>query len=681
MSSFSFLKGHSIIVCVIALFMLFSPKISTSQNLDSLPSSIQYEFIFDDFVYFVPTDYPFPADGEGGSEGTLLGPNQWIEGSPSGTPSIGNATRAWYSHLWMEQSQWIQTDTTNPSINTTSPTNFATFSTPQGSTVNDLARITTGFVADKGTWVARMRLSELPPLSKGEMVHAFWLQSSHWAIDRRVTIDGGTQNVFAPGERSWFETNFEIWNEFLTGGNYSCRLTDADPVCPASTGITYKHRTYLNKNNVLRAYQSDQVGTCRVVRYSGQGWGDGYDLPQNDCHDIITNKTYKEDGDVYVYLFIQITDTHLSQLIYARDEDQVIPDFEWLQMETHGMEFIIPPQVMRTMFDINVEPNTPLEEEFSSKLDWFFYSPRTDLNVYGVMADVSTLRGYLWDQWAFNNVVDDEGRAIIRMNTTGKSVAYPHAPGSACYTNQTPSYPDKPFNFEIRGPFVNRNTNSLYFESRPIEDANSEYRHTTYNIGWKVWETIKNSGNGLVTTDLIENFDSLGFDYVYEGPPSGYTLEKLKFEVTYTDTEWTLPCTTGYSGPGPNVKTKTQYYIVSGGQKMSSVNTENEFGSEVVINDLATQSNQPTNTIELHQNYPNPFNPTTYISFTLPEQQKIELTVYDVLGREVWKLANGVFDEGSHSVQFDAINLPNGRYFYQLKTGSDIKMRSMLLMK
>ncbi len=84
---------------------------------------------------------------------------------------------------------------------------------------------------------------------------------------------------------------------------------------------------------------------------------------------------------------------------------------------------------------------------------------------------------------------------------------------------------------------------------------------------------------------------------------------------------------------------------------------------------------------ELSQNHPNPFNPTTTIEFSIPQAGNVELAVFNVLGSEVARLAEGAMERGRHSVTFDASQLGSGIYFYRLTAGEFTDMKKMVLMK
>jgi hypothetical protein len=83
----------------------------------------------------------------------------------------------------------------------------------------------------------------------------------------------------------------------------------------------------------------------------------------------------------------------------------------------------------------------------------------------------------------------------------------------------------------------------------------------------------------------------------------------------------------------------------------------------------------------LIQNYPNPFNPSTKISYAIPLWCKVKLTVYNALGKEVSVLVDESQQAGEYTVEFNAVNLPSGVYFYKLEAGSFVQAKKMTLVK
>jgi hypothetical protein len=69
---------------------------------------------------------------------------------------------------------------------------------------------------------------------------------------------------------------------------------------------------------------------------------------------------------------------------------------------------------------------------------------------------------------------------------------------------------------------------------------------------------------------------------------------------------------------------------------------------------------------ELRQNYPNPFNPSTIISYSSPEEAKVKIEIYNVLGQKVAVLVDRVEVAGNYSVAWDAHNISGGIYFYRI---------------
>ncbi|MBN2200932.1 T9SS type A sorting domain-containing protein, partial [bacterium] len=83
----------------------------------------------------------------------------------------------------------------------------------------------------------------------------------------------------------------------------------------------------------------------------------------------------------------------------------------------------------------------------------------------------------------------------------------------------------------------------------------------------------------------------------------------------------------------------------------------------------------------LSQNYPNPFNPTTTVPYSLKSAGKVRLSVFDMMGREVAVLADGIMPAGSHTAQFTANNLSSGIYFCKLQTADNVMTTKMTLVK
>lgn len=83
----------------------------------------------------------------------------------------------------------------------------------------------------------------------------------------------------------------------------------------------------------------------------------------------------------------------------------------------------------------------------------------------------------------------------------------------------------------------------------------------------------------------------------------------------------------------------------------------------------------------LNSNYPNPFNPTTQISYQIPNDGFVNLTVYNSLGQEVAVLVNQHQSIGRYSVQFNAANFPSGIFFYTIKADGFYSVKKMLLLK
>jgi hypothetical protein len=83
----------------------------------------------------------------------------------------------------------------------------------------------------------------------------------------------------------------------------------------------------------------------------------------------------------------------------------------------------------------------------------------------------------------------------------------------------------------------------------------------------------------------------------------------------------------------------------------------------------------------LKQNYPNPFNSVTTIEFVMKEDHYAYLKVYDILGREIETLAQGMYGRGLHRLKWDSKNVASGIYYYKFTSGTYAGIRKMLLLR
>ncbi|MEX0723862.1 MAG: alpha-amylase family glycosyl hydrolase [Gracilimonas sp.] len=184
-------------------------------------------------------------------------------------------------------------------------------------------------------------------------------------------------------------------------------------------------------------------------------------------------------------------------------------------------------------------------------------------------------------------------------------------------------------------------------------------------------EAFSHNLSGSVKTITLEHSDS---DVVIVG---NFGVETANQTVTFPSTgTWY----NHFSGTSETISEAEQQ--VSLGPGVFEIFTTKEFATPE--DDLVTSKEEGAgvpSSYKLGQNYPNPFNPTTNISYEIAEAGKVELEVFDMLGRKVAEVVNQRQASGSYTVNFDASRLSSGLYIYRLRANGKVMTKKMTLIK
>lgn len=201
-------------------------------------------------------------------------------------------------------------------------------------------------------------------------------------------------------------------------------------------------------------------------------------------------------------------------------------------------------------------------------------------------------------------------------------------------------------------------------------DGTTPFGTGVYRVAGAKWNNYMLFGPAMNGSNTIDQI--WGLEIV-----SRTVFNWIKFDPGSNDTAGMISTFGAKSG------TDSNYFFLFGGYKNPAVVSSARkytFGTPPPIGIIAGNNTVPENFI-LYQNFPNPFNPNTRISFSLPKSGKVELSVHDILGREVRVLINDFRNAGEHEISFDASSLSSGIYFYTLLAGDFRETRKMMLIK
>ena len=302
-----------------------------------------------------------------------------------------------------------------------------------------------------------------------------------------------------------------------------------------------------------------------------------------------------------------------------------------------------------------------IDEDDSTSIRLFATDPEGDPITFTTATDTSSVRLFLSNDTLLIKPVDNwNGIAEISVNATDGSLN-----DFETFSLTVTSINDLPTDFDLYSPstealvIINDNTysDSLIFSWGESYDADGD----TLTYEWVGTEGLaqiqipesKSPGLTIAYADLYNMIDQSQLSHWSEAS-----------EISGT---WTIVAK----------DTEANIQAVNGPFTMTIRENVLELDGRDLLPDI----------FALHENFPNPFNPVTNISYDLPENSLVRLTVFDITGRQIRHLIKSEEQSpGFRTVLWDATDnygqpVSGGVYFYQLHAGEFIETRKMLLIK
>lgn len=202
------------------------------------------------------------------------------------------------------------------------------------------------------------------------------------------------------------------------------------------------------------------------------------------------------------------------------------------------------------------------------------------------------------------------------------------------------------------GFFVNPGNNPNTFE------INDQILAPPIVINNEALPVLMSEFNSVTKSDNV----SLKWTTSFEQNNNGFKIERKQINSVWNEI--------GFVKGKGNSNSQTQYSYddkkLSAGKYNYRIKQIDNNGNFKYFNLNSTVEIGVPTKFSISQNYPNPFNPTTKINYELPQDSKVNITVFDILGREIVKLVNQEQKAGYYTINADSKNLASGTYFYRL---------------
>ena len=223
------------------------------------------------------------------------------------------------------------------------------------------------------------------------------------------------------------------------------------------------------------------------------------------------------------------------------------------------------------------------------------------------------------------------------------------------------------------------NSGLYTFEAILTADGNIKYQYLSM-----VDDLISN------TVGIENSNGTIGLEVVYNG---SYVQSNLAVRIQYPLFWLTADPLDGYLYPGETIDITVTFDAadLDPGTYTGFLNIEsNDSNNPAVAVECTLNVNDVTGiddfallpaSYELEQNYPNPFNPATMLKYALPEESRVKINIYDILGRKVTTLIDEKQQAGYYDIAWNASGRTSGIYFARLETEEFSKSIKMVLLK
>ena len=178
------------------------------------------------------------------------------------------------------------------------------------------------------------------------------------------------------------------------------------------------------------------------------------------------------------------------------------------------------------------------------------------------------------------------------------------------------------------------------------------------------WVTASETNNKGFEIERLQNYNITELQNLPTGQ-AGWT------KIGYVEGKGTTTESQSYSYEDKNLSARKYMYRL----KQIDYDGSYKYSQEVEVEIEAPKR------FELIQNYPNPFNPTTTIKYSLPQEEKVVLKVFGILGNEIATLVNEEKQAGSYEVEINGTELSSGVYFYRMQAGEFTATKKFILLK